>query len=377
MKKKILIITTRPILPLDGGDKVRIYYLSKELSKFFELDLIYAGPKQSQKIIEDTKIFNSVISFPIKRVDVLRNLLCLTFSKIPFQTSFFVNNKLKNKIKENVHMYDYILPHLFRSAVMVPDSQNDKVIFEACDSIGLAISRIKKIDSLKTLFFKIDEKRIKQIENYFINKYEKNIFINKEDSDYLELNKKNNIKIITNGKFIEKIQPVFLENFKSDKILFIGNMSTYPNKQAVEFLIDFIKVNTKYKLVLAGKGSNKYRNFSNVISIDNFENLSKLNNLRIFAGIAPMFLGSGVQNKILDYLNLSIPCLATPVGASGLHNENPLITFNDQSQLLDKLDKLKLSYEYYNQISDKGVKYLNKHHSWESIGKLYADYISQ
>ena len=45
MIKKILIVTTRFPFPLFSGDKLRIYNISKNLSKKNKVDLIYTGSK--------------------------------------------------------------------------------------------------------------------------------------------------------------------------------------------------------------------------------------------------------------------------------------------------------------------------------------------
>ena len=41
--KKILVVTTKPPIPLFSGDRLRIYNISKHLSKKNKVDLIYTG----------------------------------------------------------------------------------------------------------------------------------------------------------------------------------------------------------------------------------------------------------------------------------------------------------------------------------------------
>ena len=47
--KKILVVTTKFPFPLFSGDKLRIYNISKYLSKKNKVDLIYTGPKENFK----------------------------------------------------------------------------------------------------------------------------------------------------------------------------------------------------------------------------------------------------------------------------------------------------------------------------------------
>lgn len=376
MRQKILIITTRPILPLDGGDKVRIFNISEQLSKYFEIDLIFIGSNDQKKIMLEKKIFNNIHNIPLKKINIICNLFKFLMSRLPLQLSFFYNKQFKRLINKEADKYDFILPHLFRSSYSLDKKFDDKVIFECCDSIGLAASRISEFNSLKKIFFKLDERRIIKFEKSILLRYKKNVFINQEDVDFLNLGLSNNIAVINNGKHIEDLEINYLDNYKSKTLLFIGNMNTYPNRQAVDFIFKFLKLKKDFNLIIAGTGADYYKNRTNVTTLNSYLDLAQLNSYNIFAGIAPLFLGSGVQNKILDYLNLSIPCLTTPVGSSGIDKNNPLIIFKDIDDFDIQLQLLKASFNKYKDVSEKGVPFLKKNHSWDLIGKSYKDYIT-
>lgn len=375
MKQKILIITTRPILPIDGGDKVRIFNISEQLSKYFEIDLIFIGSDSYKKIILEKNIFNNIYNIPLKKLNIICNLFKFLVSRLPLQLSFFYNKKFKRLINKEADKYDFILPHLFRSSYSLDEKFDDKVIFECCDSIGLAASRISEFNSLKKIFFKLDEKRIIKFEKSLLFRYKKNVFINQEDVNFLNLGLSNNTKVINNGKHIEDLEINYLNNYKSNTLLFIGNMNTYPNRQAVDFIFKFLKFRKDFNLIIAGTGSDYYKNRTNVITLNSYSDLSQLNTYNIFAGVAPLFLGSGVQNKILDYLNLSIPCLTTSVGESGIDKNNPLIIFKDIGDFDIQLQLLKESFNKYKDVSEKGVPFLKKNHSWDVMGLSYKNYI--
>jgi len=376
-KKTILVITTRPPLPLDGGDSVRIFNICKELSNYYNLDIIFIGNNKHKILIENTRFFNNITNIQVNVFQKIINILKFFFSESPIQLAFFYNKKLFNTVNEQSLNSDIILPHLFRSANLVKDEFNSKVIFECCDSIGLAISKIKKIDSLKKLFYKIDGKRILNFERKLLKKYKKNILISDEDLNYIDSKSIFDIRIINNGKDIESFNPDFESNYNSKKLLFIGNQRTYPNKSAVKFLLKFIKLYPEYTLVIAGKGSSLYKNIENVMVLDFYKNLYTINEIKIFAGIAPMDLGSGVQNKILDYLSLSIPCLTTTTGASGLNPLNPLLIYKNDLDLYSNLQELNKSFKTYIKVSKRGPVFLKTNHSWNKIGMDYKNYIEE
>ena len=66
MKQRMLIITSRPIFPLDGGDKVRIFNISEQMSKYFEVDLIFIGSEDQKKNNFKENIFNNIYNVQLK-----------------------------------------------------------------------------------------------------------------------------------------------------------------------------------------------------------------------------------------------------------------------------------------------------------------------
>ena len=56
--KKILVVTTRFPFPLYRGDNLRIYSISKHLSKKNKLDLIYTATKEN---LQKIKFFDKIM----------------------------------------------------------------------------------------------------------------------------------------------------------------------------------------------------------------------------------------------------------------------------------------------------------------------------
>ena len=60
MKKRILILTSRYPFPVVGGDRLRIYYLSKYLSNSFDITLLSLCGKKEYRY-ENKNEFNPFI----------------------------------------------------------------------------------------------------------------------------------------------------------------------------------------------------------------------------------------------------------------------------------------------------------------------------
>ncbi len=381
-RKNLLIITSKPIFPVDGGDKLRILEIANELNKYYNLDIIFPGNETDKDLVVKSNLFQNVYAHKINILRIILNILNFTFSNLPIQLSIVYHPKFRKFLNNHGNKYDVILPHLYRSAFYIPKKFNSKVVYEACDCFSLAAKRISRIKSIKEFVFKLDQAKVFKLEKKLIQSFSKSVFINDEDLNYLvKGNKFNKLRIITNGKRIEPISDENIhDNFKSKAFLFIGNMNTIPNQAAINYFYDeiFCKYFSDYKLIIAGKNSKNF-NRERTHCIDHFDSLQSLSKLGIFAGIAPMQNGVGVQNKILDYFNLKVPVLTTSFGYSGLkaNPDEQILLFEDPIGFKNKINLLRENEKYYTSVALSGYQYLKENHNWVQVGEIYKNLIEE
>lgn len=138
-----------------GGDRLRIYRICKELSKYYTLDLLSLCDS-----IEDlnfiVKMITSLIKFSgsiIPKIKSYFNVLKALPGRKPLQIAYYKNTEFENKLNEIIGNYDLTLSHLIR----VGDYTLNKPglhILEMTDAISLNYSRIKEApkNSLKASF---------------------------------------------------------------------------------------------------------------------------------------------------------------------------------------------------------------------------------
>jgi glycosyltransferase involved in cell wall biosynthesis len=379
-RKNLLIITSKPIFPVDGGDKLRILEIARELGKYYDIDIIFPGNKIDKNLIIRSNIFQNVYAQRVNFLRIAFNIFKFILNGLPIQLSLVYHPSIKKFLENHGDKYDIILPHLYRSAFYIPNKLNSKVVYEACDCFSLAAERIKSIKSIKEFVFKIDQSKVYKLEKRLIRTFPKAVFINDEDLKYL-VKKKNSIKlkVITNGKRIETISNNnIVKNFKSKTFLFIGNMNTIPNQVAINYFCNeiFDKYFPDYQLIIAGKNSKSF-NRKRTICVDHFDSLQSLSKIGIFAGIAPMQNGVGVQNKILDYFNMKIPSLTTNFGYSGLTAipDEQILIFRDSLEFKNKINLLSENNEYYKSVAIGGFEYLKEYHNWTQVGESFKNLI--
>ncbi len=157
--------------------------------------------------------------------------------------------------------------------------------------------------------------------------------------DYFELTnkigvEKKKLSIVPNPIDLHKFK-FFGPNIKSDNIIFVGNMFYWPNQNATLNIIDKIVP----KILSTNKGAKFYfigmvpkeikkRGNKNIIFTGIVNNLNNyLKNASI--ALCPVYEGSGMKVKILNYCAAGIPIITTSIGSSGYEKIDSLIIENN------------------------------------------------
>ena len=355
----ILVITTRPLYPLHGGDRVRlntIIDLSKSIGKTTILfnTLWYENMETTKSVLahKQIKFIHKIIS-PIQ---FIFNLIKLPFSNEPIQNLVYSNSKVD---KDELKKYDYIICHLSRSEILVRNL-NTNILLDLTDNLLIHYNRVKFDYTIKSIIFMLERNRLS---HYYSKIASKRVCSVISERDKIHSNNfvlRNSINFCSN-----------LYDKSSKNILFVGNIKTYPNRQALKAFINSnsnFLINHGFTLYVIGKGAKKYLNSSNFVkSIENYDRIDSLG-VNFCVGIAPMLSGAGLQNKILDYLTHCLPVVSTPLSLDAfIPNEKLFYLEEDISKYGAIIKNLKP-----NEKIDKEVKeYLKKHFSYESIRKAF------
>lgn len=115
-------------------------------------------------------------------------------------------------------------------------------------------------------------------------------------------------------------------------VLFVGDMSYQPNRQATEIIINHVAPELQQKspqayVCIVGRSPPQMQKVPpNVQILGYVPNLSEVTK-RCVVAIAPLYAGAGIKYKILTYLLYGLPVVATPKAVEGLDNE--IIKFID------------------------------------------------
>lgn len=379
MKKKLLYITSRFPFPLEKGDKLRAFHQIKFLSKEFDIYLVSLSKKdvpvedqnELQPYLKELKTFKIQGNF-------LFNALRYLVSRKPLQLAYFHSSKAKNYIqdlveKENIQI---CFSQLIRTAELSEELVIPKVI-DYMDAFSEGFKRqSQQYSGAKSLLYRLEGKRIANYESSIRSNYNNAYIISEQDKDLLNLP----LSILKNGidsSFREKLSVK-----KEFELCFVGNMSYLPNVLAAEFLVQQILplVQIEYpnaKLLIAGaKPSAKVKSLeSKAVKVSGWmEDIRHAySSSKIF--VAPLFIGTGLQNKLLEAMAQGLPCITTELcnnALQAIEGEQILISNTRESFAENIISILNNPDSFDKQIaSAKG--FIKGNYDWDLIGQQLSN----
>lgn len=369
-KKKMLIICSRPPFPMIGGDRVRFFNNIKVLSEIYELSLIYISDEDSKEINEkELKNYcKEIKEFYFPKIRFYFNAFYGIFNKLPLQVNYYYFKKIQKWIDQNKDKYDLVFCNHIRTTQYFLNYDSTYKIVDFVDAISMNYKKAKrKVRGIWKYIYILEEKRVLDYELNISKKFNKKNIISSVDRDFLYFYGAQDINIIHNyvNETIVKKNIAINKN----KIIFLGKMNYEPNITAVKYfskeIFPLLKQefkNLEFYIVGAfpTKEIKKLEKI-NGIKVTGFVENPKDYILEAKLFVAPMISGAGIQNKILEAMELGKTVITTPIGIEGL----------DQIKNYEEILVAKNKNEYIEII----MKCLNGNIDVEKIGRKGHDYV--
>lgn len=378
----LMVILPRVPYPIEKGDKLRAYHQIKELSKQHDITLCALNDKPLHpKALENLKPFcKSIHIFNLTKPGILWNIIKAGLTGKPFQVGYYFNRKILKKIDHIIlqSQPDHIYCQLIRVAEYVKNTDIPKTLdYQDVFSKGIE-RRIKTAPLLFKPVFTLEFKRLKKYEHQAYNLFNHTTIISIPDRQHIPHSEREQIAIIPNGVDFDFFSP--RNHTPEYELAFTGNMAYAPNVDAAEYLAKEIlprihKTHPHVRLILAGATpSAKVKALANKhITISGWMDDIRdgYSAAKIF--IAPMRIGTGLQNKLLEAMAMKMPCITTPLanGALEARPEFDILLGSDADTLAAQVIRLLDSEALFATISTNGHQFVKRTYSWiESTNKL-------
>ena len=318
---KLLILTSRFPYPLEKGDKLRAYYQIRELSQHHDILLFALSDKPVPlEAIEALQPYcRQIYLHRLPKLSIIWHICAAFFSSYPFQVAYFFRRKIRKNLEQVIEEEtpELVFCQLIRMArycrsLPIPATLDYMDAF----SLGLR-RRAAKEKGLKKWLIQWEAKRVehfeKEAQSYFFSQY----IISESDKQSMRLPQPEQVIVIPNGIDAQFFHPPSPPSPTYDCV-FIGNLGYFPNREACEFLVHEVMplLDISIRLLIAGADADRH-----------IKSLGKQPRVvvqgwvpdirtayragKIF--VAPLFSGSGQQNKILEAMAMGLPVITTPL----------------------------------------------------------------
>jgi glycosyltransferase involved in cell wall biosynthesis len=221
----------------------------------------------------------------------------------------------------------------------------------------------------------------KNIFSYFTNK----IIITAIDRDMILHPQKQYIQVVENGIDFEKFN--YVKRAKKYDLIFAGNMAYPPNVDAALFLAKtiFPKLLEEFsnlKLCICGTTPTPAIKALANANIEVTGWVDKISEYyaqsKIF--IAPMQLGTGLQNKLLEAMAMKLPCITSHLAGTPLTcalEYQALLMCETVEEYLEAVSKLLNDKYFYKTIATNGYQFVKENYDWEKIGKKLEKVVNE
>ncbi|HNW98663.1 MAG TPA: glycosyltransferase [Bacteroidales bacterium] len=375
---KIFILLPRIPYPLEKGDKLRAFNQLRSLSKTNEIHLCalndtHINPDAIKTLQQFCK---SIHILPLPFYKRISNIFFCFFNGKPFQVGYFFNKenlKIINHIIKEIQP-DRIYCQLLRVAEYVKN-QNIKKIFDYQDVFSKGVERrINTTPFYFKPFFKSEYKRLLRYENKVFDWFDEKIIISFPDRELIPHPERNKIHVIPNGVDSEFFKPI--SQNKDYELLFTGNMGYPPNINSAQFLVKKImplvweKI-PDVKLLLAGANpsSEVLSMASDKVIVSGWVNDMRDCYARAKIFIAPMQIGTGLQNKLLEAMAMKLPCITSPLANNALQaTENKEILIgNSPEEYAQHILNLHSDIKKTTLLAEQGYNFVINNFNWENV----------
>ena len=372
---KLFVLLSRFPYPLEKGDKLRAFHQIKELSAHFEIHLCAltdetVTKKQRGELEPYCKTIHTV---RLKKWMIYLNTAFQFFTDKPYQVGYFFQSSAQRKIHHLINQInpDQIYCQLIRTTEYVKNIHSIPKTLDYQDALSKGMFRRAEIyKGIKKRLFHIEGKRLSEYENRIFDFFNHHTIISEQDRSFINHPSNQEIKIIKNGISDQFFTYPYSKREISHDLVFTGNMNYAPNIECAEFIVNEILPHLDDSVTLLLAGASPHQRVRQLAS-DRVTVTGWVDDIRdAYASaklfVAPLFIGTGLQNKLLEAMAMGIPCITTPLTNNALEAEKgkEIMIARNANEFASQIQELMSDEQKYDQLKIAANSFVKKNFSW-------------
>ncbi len=387
---KFLFLTSRFPFPPIGGDKLRFFNILRYLSKNHKISILCFTDRKipSETILAYRNYFTEIDVVFLPKISSYINCILGLLKGQPLQVSYYQSKKMEKLVREKLSCdkFDMVFVHLIRMAEYVKDCKIYKIL-DMTDAQSLNYTRAMSYTTGKwSIIHRFEKELVLNYEKHIWRYFDKTYVVSPVDQHYLKsLDNNMNIEVLPNGVDVQKYT-FRLNDHQNKQICFIGNMRTFPNTDAVVWFCREIfpiikKEIPEVKFYIVGtEPSRRVRQLSKIKDVYITGEVSNVNEYawNSAVSVAPIRVGAGIQNKILESMALGTPVVTTSIGLEGIEAmaDKHLLVADGPEEFARKVMQLIRDNKLRSQISTEARNLIEEKYTWEKVLFIFTQHLT-
>lgn len=378
---KIVAVTSRFPYPIERGDKLRAHYQLRELARHHEVVLVALAEGEVDRgargVIDDMGIRSHVVSRT--RVSTVMSTGVGVLTGRPVQVGYFAAPGTRREVRRIIEdeQPDHLYCQLLRTAWAVDGVSVDATI-DYQDAFAAAMRRrAGQHNAVLRRVFEFEADRIGAAEAEAFGAFGRRVVISEQDRDHLEVPDPLGVAVLPNGVDTSVFARRDPDAPTDVDVAFVGNMGYPPNVRAAHMLVKEVMPQVwarrpSAKVLLAGaRPTRSVRALADSrVEVSGWVDDVRDAYRRTRLMVAPLFIGAGQQNKVLESMAMGVPCVTTQLvnNAIGAEPDRQIVLAGGGDEFASRIVDLLDSPDKCRDISDEAWEFVLAGFSWSSVG---------
>lgn len=301
---------------------------------------------------------------------------------VPLRIAYCRSAAMRSAVRRSLDEFrpDVIYVERWRALQYVPADTRIPVLCDPTDSMGLYNQRLFSAGKWWERMIAAEEYlKFLRYEPYLASRATMTVFCSEIDLQHVKRRcPQGRFKVVPNGVDCDLFFRKSCDEERANTIVFTGSFAYTPNRLAVRLFLQEIFPQIKREVpgarfVAVGNGARRYlKSFlTEGMEVHDFVPDLRAHLASATVAIAPMSLGTGVSNKLLEAFSVGTPMVSTRVACGDLPVEDGrhLFVADDSKMFASRVLELLQDANLRRQITDNAHNLVTCHYDWKLVAK--------